>query len=75
MGKLRCELEPFNPWLFSPLLAVLTGLGDKTKYLLLWPSLLFTLSLPPYSWQLKGPFNSIGFIEVIFIPHWFNCNL
>ena len=30
---------------------------------------------PPYPWWLEGPFKSIGFIEVIFISHWLNCNL
>ena len=37
-------------------------------YFSFWASL-------PHPWLLKGPFNSIGFPEVIFLPHWLNCNL
>lgn len=73
----RAEICTWALWTlcFPPHLAELPRLCEKRKNLLLWPFLLFSLGLLPHSWWLKGPFNSTGFTEALFIPHWLNCNL
>lgn len=57
---------------FTPLQGPI-GLWDK-KPAPAWAFLsAYTKCLSP-PWWLKGPFNSTGFIEVIFIPHWLACS-